>query len=148
VEGDTTASLATRLGVTLPTMDTSGGYYTDSRGYLLSSPSGSRLTYTALGYPAAQKYKGGTLTYCQGPAQLGWDGDNTVSLACNMTGGSSGGPMYDKADPATGQITSLNSYGYSGVKRMFGPTFDAAEQTMRQSATDGNCNGNEVCVSE
>ena len=132
VEGDTTASLAARLGVTLPTMDTSGNY-------------ADLPTYTALGYPAAQKYKGGTLTYCQGPAQLGWDGDNTVSLACDMTGGSSGGPMYDNATPASGHIKSLNSYGYSGVKRMFGPTFDSAEQAMRQSATDGSCNGNEVC---
>ncbi len=33
--------------------------------------------YSAFGYPAAQKYKGETLTYCQGPVQTGYDRTRT-----------------------------------------------------------------------
>lgn len=135
VEGDTTGqTLAQRLQVALPSVDTSGNY-TDSS-----------LTYSAFGYPAAQKYKGVALTYCQGPVQLGLDGDNTVSMACDMTGGSSGGPWYDHAN-GVGKIKSLNSYGYLGIKRMFGPTFDTQEGAMLSAAGNGVCNNGEVCSS-
>jgi V8-like Glu-specific endopeptidase len=103
-------------------------------------------TYSAFGYPAAQKYKGETLTYCQGPVQTGYDKDpNTVSMACDMTGGSSGGPWYDDRE-GTGSIVSLNSYGYSGSSRMYGPTFDAAESSMLAAAGDGACDSGDVCA--
>jgi len=57
-------------------------------------------------------------------------------MACKMTGGSSGGPWIrteattdDRettlgADGKGGEISSLNSYGYTGVSFMFGPVFD------------------------
>ena len=47
-------------------------------------------------------------------------------MACNMTGGSSGGPwIADSTNPGTieGKVASLNSYGYSGLTVMFGPKF-------------------------
>ena len=105
----------------------------------------SDTTFSAFGYPAAKKYKGGTLTYCEGPAVSGYDGDPaTVSIACDMTGGSSGGPWYDESG-GNGEITSLNSYGYGGLNRMFGPTFDAQESAAYVAASDGSCDGTEVC---
>jgi V8-like Glu-specific endopeptidase len=128
------ASLKGTMG-SLPTMKT-GTDYTNL----------ATAVYSAFGYPAAQKYKGQTLTYCQGPVQTGYDGDaNTLSMACDMTGGSSGGPWYDERE-GTGSIVSLNSYGYSGSSRMYGPTFDAAESSMLAAAGDGACDSGDVCA--
>ena len=92
------------------------------------------------GYPAAQKYKGADLVYCRGP--LGFDpiiSDATYRVACDMTGGSSGGPWFSpftSAGPNTGQgtVMSVNSYGYSGVKAMHGPKFNAETQNMFSTA--------------
>lgn len=134
VTNGSSGSLATTLGA-LPTMATQ---------------SGQNLTgavYSAFGYPAVQKYQGATLTYCQGPVQSGTGRDaNTMSMACDMTGGSSGGPWFSAPD-GTGQIVSVNSYGYQGLARMFGPTFDGAETAMYSAASDGLCDtaAAEVC---
>ena len=59
-------------------------------------------------------------------------------MACNMTGGSSGGPwIADSTNPGTieGKVASLNSYGYSGLTVMFGPKFTS--DTARRPA-DGD----------
>jgi hypothetical protein len=96
--------------------------------YAASSMSGG-TTVDAFGYPAAQKYHGSDLVYCQGP--IGFDslaGNGTYKLACGMTGGSSGGPWFSGFDTATGNtgtIKSLNSYGYSGQSNMYGPIFNS-----------------------
>lgn len=104
-------------------------------------------TYSAFGYPAAQKYKGGTLTYCQGPVEAGYDGEDTLSMACDMTGGSSGGPWFGGPD-GTGDIVSVNSYGYRGLTRMFGPTFDSSQEgALYAAADDGTCELAETCTS-
>lgn len=98
--------------------------------------SGTR--YHAFGYPAARKYDGRTLIYCAGPVSLGVDGRDTLSIACNMTGGSSGGPWLRDWDDAakTGTVNSLNSYGYSAFykNRMFGPIFDSQERAAYNAA--------------
>ncbi|HEU4514569.1 MAG TPA: hypothetical protein VFR87_15790 [Nocardioidaceae bacterium] len=127
-------SLAETLGTTLPTMAAQSGQ--DLSG----------AVYSAFGYPAAQKYRGTTLAYCEGPVQSGTGRDaDTMSMACDMTGGSSGGPWYSAAN-GTGQIVSVNSYGYQGLIRMFGPTFDSAESVMYAAASDGLCADTaEVC---
>jgi V8-like Glu-specific endopeptidase len=129
--------------------DGSGGKLSTALGTLPSmgtSTSVTGTTFSAFGYPAAKKYHGEILSYCQGPGELGYyDGDNTVSIACDMTGGSSGGAWFDQAG-GTGKITSLNSYGYGGLTRMFGPTFDSQEGTAYAAANDGTCGSNEVCV--
>ena len=86
----------------------------------------------SFGYPAARPYNGATLIYCSGGVTFGYDGRTTLSIPCDMTGGSSGGPWYrDFANGgATGSLTSVNSYGYSSIKnRMFGPILDTQEQT-------------------
>jgi hypothetical protein len=86
-------------------------------------------TVYAFGYPAAGKYDGTKLTYCAGPVGFdAWNGNATYKLACDVTGGSSGGPWFVGFDEGTGSGTqiSLNSYGYNGVKAMYGPKFDPA----------------------
>ncbi|MDH3193721.1 MAG: hypothetical protein OEY55_10855 [Acidimicrobiia bacterium] len=82
----------------------------------------------AFGYPAAKKYKGNDLVYCAGPT--GFDplmGDQTYKIACDMTGGSSGGPWMRDFSTSTGSgvLTSVNSYGYSGDNSMHGPKFNS-----------------------
>jgi hypothetical protein len=100
-------------------------------------------TVSAFGYPAAGKYKGNDLVYCQGP--VGTDqftDDKTYGVACDMTGGSSGGPWFAPFDngTGTGSQMSVNSYGYSGVKSMFGPMFNSNTQDTWNTAltTSGN----------
>lgn len=100
-------------------------------------------TVSAFGYPAAQKYKGNDLVYCQGPVGTDPNTSNlTYSVACDMTGGSSGGPWFAPFDNGTGTGTqmSVNSYGYSGVKSMFGPMFNSNTQATWNTAltTNGN----------
>lgn len=102
---------------------------------------GNRLQ--AFGYPAAGRYKGKDLTWCAG--NIGQDagtGNQTWSMACNMTGGSSGGPWFEGLNETNGTggvLSSLNSYGYSGVSNMYGPKFnDRAEATFNAARTDAS----------
>jgi V8-like Glu-specific endopeptidase len=104
-------------------------------------------TYSAFGYPAAKKYKGQTLVYCQGKVRVGIDGADTYSLPCDMTGGSSGGPWIVGPNTASATIRSLNSYGYSSLSNtMFGPILGAGEQAAYDEAADG-CGAADLCVS-
>ena len=96
-------------------------------------------TTHSFGYPASKKYKGNTLTYCAGPVRERYDGNNTLALACDMTGGSSGGPWIQPFTNGTGStdaIVSLNSYGYASLNTtMFGPILDAAERALYGGAS-------------
>jgi len=110
-------------------------------GYGLKT-SGVQLTDTlwAFGYPAAGKYHGSDLVYCAGPLRNDPYGAKTWGMACNMTGGSSGGPwIADSTNPGTieGRVASLNSYGYSGLTVMFGPRFTSDTVAVQQSAISG-----------
>ena len=107
---------------------------------------------TSFGYPASKKYSSGNvLTYCQGPTKLTYDSADTYGLACDMTGGSSGGPWFTGFDGPTGAgtITSLNSYGYASLRNvMFGPIFGSGEQSAYNSAGTGDCTTpSSTCVS-
>jgi V8-like Glu-specific endopeptidase len=98
---------------------------------------GSKLY--AFGYPAAGKYKGKDLTYCAGPIfEDPYNAKKTWGMTCAMTGGSSGGPWLSGFSEATGSgtLSSLNSYGYSGVKAMHGPKFNAQTAAV-YGAADG-----------
>lgn len=90
----------------------------------------------AFGYPAAGRYKGKDLTYCAGPTfNDQYNDDATWGIACNMTGGSSGGPwLAGFTQAGAGTLTSLNSYGYSGLSNMYGPKFNAATQAVVNEA--------------
>ena len=112
-----------------------GGYDLKIGGVALSD------TLWAFGYPAAGKYKGKDLTYCKGTLVNDPYGANTWGMACNMTGGSSGGPwLADTTNPGTipGRVASLNSYGYTGLTYMFGPKFTADTATILGDAIDGS----------
>jgi V8-like Glu-specific endopeptidase len=104
--------------------------------------------YTTFGYPAEQKYTGATLVFCQGPVKVGLDQESSVALACDMNGGSSGGPMFRGAPTPNGVgmvINSVNSYTYRSLKGyMFGPVFDTGESNAYSGADTptGDCTGN------
>ena len=98
-------------------------------------------TVHAFGYPAAGKYHGNDLTYCTGPTfNDQYNGNQTWGIACNMTGGSSGGPWLAGFTNTAGTATSLNSYGYSGIRNMYGPKFNSNTQAFynRANTTTGN----------
>ena len=89
----------------------------------------------AFGYPAAGKYRGNDLVYCAGV--LGTDpsqANKTYRLGCDMTGGSSGGPWLTNFASGVGTLSSVNSYGYSGVKNMYGPMLNSAAQSLYDAA--------------
>lgn len=93
---------------------------------------------TALGYPAAKKYSGSDLIYCLGTAVPGPSRySSNPGLACDMTGGSSGGPWYSRTDGKL-EATSLNSFGLRGYNGyMFGPVFDGGAETALDLASAG-----------
>ena len=110
-------------------------------------------TLTALGYPAAQKFNGQDLVYCRNAITTdpGTEGA-TWSMPCGMTGGSSGGPWGEVAATVTPaqytlanmDLVSLNSYGYQGVKNMYGPKFNASTQATLTDAVNGTLGSNTV----
>ena len=112
-------------------------------GYGLNTASvANSVTKWAFGYPAAGRYKGKDLVYCTGPTIDDPYDAPTWGIGCNMTGGSSGGPwIYGTTNPAVYTagtlLTSVNSYGYSGLTYMFGPRFNTETQTVFSSATSG-----------
>ena len=121
----------------------------------LTASSISSGTVDAFGYPAAGKYHGNDLTYCQGPVGFDAQTANTnYPLACNMTGGSSGGPWlsgFAAADGSTtgngGTIRSLNSYGYGGQAYMYGPIFNGETTRTLNAANTATSNTIVSCTS-
>ena len=93
---------------------------------------------SAFGYPAAGKYHGDVLAYCPGPiTQDSRNARATWGLACDMTGGSSGGPWLKGltlAGGSGGSLGSLNSYGYSGKNFMYGPKFNTSTMAVYSAA--------------
>ena len=92
----------------------------------------------AFGYPAARPYNGQRLAYCSGATIADTYGGSTdYGLACNMTGGSSGGPWFADFNAAAGvgTLTSVNSFKYRGLSSyMWGPYFDAYGQQTYNTA--------------
>jgi V8-like Glu-specific endopeptidase len=104
---------------------------------------------SAFGFPAAGKYHGNDLTYCSGNAFTdSWNANKTFGLACDMTGGSSGGGWMAPFTPntGTGQLGGLNSYGYSGVKNMYGPDFNGNTTAVFNDAKTRTVGNNVVAV--
>ncbi len=95
----------------------------------------------AFGYPAAGRYKGKDFIYCAGPTfNDGQNGNRTWGIACNMTGGSSGGPWIAGFTNSGGTMTSLNSYGYGSTANMYGPKFNSSTNAVynRANSSTGN----------
>jgi V8-like Glu-specific endopeptidase len=67
------------------------------------------------GYPAAAPFNGATLQYCNG-SEFNWaDVSDTSGLACNFTGGSSGGPWLMEFNGEFGYIDGVNDFIYSSL---------------------------------
>ena len=82
--------------------------------------------FISYGYPAAGKFNGQRLRFCDSTVQRRDGGELTdpMGIGCDMTSGSSGGAWVSFTSGAVG---SVNSYGYGGLKNVrFGP-FQGAE---------------------
>jgi V8-like Glu-specific endopeptidase len=114
---------------------TVGGYNLKTSGVTTND------TQWAFGYPAEGRYKGRDLIYCTGKTIDDPNGVGTWGMACNMNGGSSGGGwLWGTTNPAdgSGSLSSVNSYGYSGLTYMFGPRFNAETTTVMGDVLDGS----------
>lgn len=96
------------------------------------------------GYPASGRYKGGDLVYSLGALSTdSRNSNNTYRVTSNMTGGSSGGPWFQAFSSGSGNVMSVTSYGYQGVKALFGPKLGDEARDMftlakARSLSDGN----------
>ncbi|TXS30106.1 peptidase [Streptomyces sp. ms191] len=91
----------------------------------------------AFGFPAASPYDGSKLVYCSGNSSKDFLLSQDHGLACNMTGGSSGGPWFTGFDESagTGLQVSVNSFGYAFLpNRMFGPYFGNDAKALYEKA--------------
>lgn len=87
--------------------------------------------YRSYGYPAASPFNGQTLQSCQGYARDdSRQPGTTQGIPCDMTGGSSGGPWFLN----NGSQNSVNSYGYDGIKTMYGPYYGDVAMKVYQNA--------------
>jgi V8-like Glu-specific endopeptidase len=118
-----------------------GGQLDDVAGFPVGfdAPDGERYSF---GYPAGRPYSGRDLIYCSGPV-ISDSNYGTWGLACDMTGGSSGGPWMRDFSPTAkaGTLNSLNSYTnrkYRGY--MFGPKFGTRTEDVYDRAL--NVTGN------
>ena len=105
------------------------------QGIAFNQPRGQ--TMYAFGYPAAAPYDGSRLIYCSGGTFTDPLFSNDSGMACDMTGGSSGGPWFLSFDESTGEgiQNSVNSFGYRFLPGyMFGPYFGSAAQDLYQRA--------------
>jgi hypothetical protein len=111
-----------------------GKYLTDAVGSQSIGFNQTRAQQTfAFGYPAAAPYKGGELDYSSGVTGNDPTGQtNDLRLASNMTGGSSGGPWFEKfaTSGGTGTQVSVTSFGYTNERNaLYGPYFGSVIQS-------------------
>jgi hypothetical protein len=112
---------------------------------LKTSGTSTADTQWAFGFPAEGRYKGKDLIYCTGSTINDPNDVGTWGMACNMNGGSSGGGwLYGPSNPGTDNgklLSSVNSYGYSGLAYMFGPRFTNATTTVMGDVIDNTATG-------
>lgn len=85
-------------------------------------------TWTALGYPQAAPYDGGRMIGCvSGRAAYGFGSPTTFGIVCNMTGGSSGGPLHILGGYVNGNV-SYGDSSYPGL--LFSPYFNSGVKTL------------------
>jgi V8-like Glu-specific endopeptidase len=89
--------------------------------------------YRIYGYPAAKKFSGQRMRVCE----TSWLRDDafatpdTMAAACDMTGGSSGGPWVT----STGAVASVVSYGYRSLRNvLFGPHLESEALSLYSAA--------------
>jgi len=101
-----------------------------------------RKTVQSFGYPAAGKYNGQDLIYCLGPVAAD-SNYGSWGLACDMTGGASGGGWVAGYSSGGGTLRSVNSYKYNGgplKNYMFGPDFNAETAATYEAAKSAKGN--------
>jgi V8-like Glu-specific endopeptidase len=155
--GSTTATSQWRSShpVLLPTgeisagdlrFDVGAGIVGRQQGKTLASVVGARAVgfnerrsqrYLAIGYPAEGQFNGRREFSCDSKA-TGRDGSSgdpaTIAIACDMTGGSSGGGWVD----SHGRVVSVTSYSRSGDNRtLYGPYFGNAIRAFYNSVKGG-----------
>jgi V8-like Glu-specific endopeptidase len=96
-----------------------------------------QATYDAIGYPAEGQFNGNTEFECRSPLTQS-DGSlgqpATLGIACDMTGGSSGGGWIVK----NRYIESVTSYSYnSDPNTLYGPYFGPAIKAFYDSVKNG-----------
>ena len=115
-----------------------GQYLSDvvgSQGIAFNQPRGEQVY--DFGFPAAAPYDGTKLIYCSGKTINDFLLTQDIGLACDMTGGSSGGPWFRTFSEATGTgvQTSVNSFKYNFLQTyMFGPYFGNDAQNLYNTA--------------
>lgn len=111
--------------------DSGGQSLTDAVGsYPIAFDQSRGLSYTSFGYPAGSPFDGQLLYSCSATAHDDPQGSTTQGIACDMTGGSSGGGWI-----TGGQLNSVNSYKYTNdSSTMYGPYFGSAAQAVYDAA--------------
>lgn len=92
--------------------------------------------YSAYGYPAAYPFDGQTRQSCESPSGQTWQhaGGTVVSIPCNMTGGSSGGPWFIKSD-GNWYLSGHNDFTSSiQPGHMFSPYYDDTWSALYDTA--------------
>jgi len=82
--------------------------------------------FSAYGYPAGAPFDGQTMKSCESTSGTSWKhgGGTVVSIPCNMTGGSSGGPWFIK-DGSNWYLDGHNDFTSSiQPGHMFSPYYD------------------------
>jgi V8-like Glu-specific endopeptidase len=89
-------------------------------------------SYSIYGYPAAKKFNGQLMRVCKTTWLLDDSATpDTMGAACDMTGGSSGGPWIT----SSGAVASVTSYGYSNLKNvLFGPHLESEAEFLYNTA--------------
>jgi hypothetical protein len=93
-------------------------------------------TFYAYGYPAAAPFDGQTRKSCEGATGTTWKhgGGNVISIACGMTGGSSGGPWFIQINGKL-YLNGHNDFT-SGLQpgHMFSPYYDDTWYALYEKA--------------
>jgi hypothetical protein len=97
----------------------------------------------SFGYPAAGKFNGQTLRYCDSYVSRTDSNSSpaTMGMPCDMTGGSSGGGWIDDqlGSLTRDKLVSVNSYGYGSLRNvMFGPVLGAEAAAVLGAADGGS----------
>jgi hypothetical protein len=86
-------------------------------------------SFTSFGYPAASPFNGNLMYKCGStkPSTVaGYDDGTVIAIACNMTGGSSGGPWLTSFKGAFGYVNGHNDFKYTNdPNHMYSPYYDS-----------------------
>ncbi len=116
----------------------------NSQGVLTDQVGGAGWAYNqsvdqpfyAYGYPASYPFDGQSRQSCDGSIGRAWShgGGTVVSIPCNMTGGSSGGPWFIKIG-GSWYLNGHNDFGSSlQPGHMFSPYYDDTWYTLYNKA--------------